>query len=104
MPPNYRQHDGLPLARSERRAGWAVAGAVVVIGAGLGIWQVAGGGGAAPKGPCVTINIASSTGGAIVSHCGTAARTWCAAEAKVTGEVAGLARAACRKKGLLAEP
>ncbi len=28
----------------------------------------------------------------------------CAAEAKATGELAGLAQAACRKKGLLAEP
>jgi len=46
MPPNYRQHEGVPLARSERRAGWAVGAAVVVIGAGLGIWQIAGGGGA----------------------------------------------------------
>jgi len=104
MPPNYRQHEGLPLARSERRAGWAVAVGVVVIGAGLGIWQVAGGGGAAPKGPCVSINIASSTGGALVAHCGADARTWCATEAKATGQLAGLAQAACRKKGLLAEP
>jgi hypothetical protein len=104
MPPNYRQHEGVPLARSERRAGWAVGAAVVVIGAGLGIWQIAGGGGATPKGPCVSVSIASSTGGASVSHCGTGARTWCAAEAKVTGELAGLAQAACRKKGLLAEP
>ena len=91
------------MARSERRAGWAVAVAVVVIGAGLGLWQVISGGGAAPKGPCVSINIASSTGGAFVSHCGADARTWCAAEAKATGEVAGQARAACRRKGLLAE-
>ena len=75
-----------------------------MIGAGLGIWQVAGGGGAAPKGPCVSINIASSTGGALVAHCGADAHTWCAAEAKATGELAGLAQTACRKKGLLAEP
>ncbi len=105
MPPNYRQHEGLPLAPSERRAGWAVAVAVVVIGAGLGVWQVAGGGGGtAPKGPCVSINIASSTGGAFVSHCGASARTWCAAEAKATGQLAGEAQSACRKNGLLAEP
>ncbi len=77
---------------------------MVAIGAGLGIWQVAGGNRPGPKGPCVDINIASSTGGALVSHCGTEARTWCAAETKATGVVAGLAQAACRKKGLLAEP
>lgn len=81
-----------------------MAAGVVVIGAGLGIWQVASGGGAALKGPCVSINIASSTGGAMLAHCGTDARSWCAAEARETGEVAGLAQAACRKKGLLAEP
>ncbi len=75
-----------------------------MIGAGLGIWQVAGGGGAAPKGPCVSINIASYTGGALVAHCGADARTWCATEAKATGQLAGLAQAACRNKGLLAEP
>ena len=75
-----------------------------MIGAGLGIWQVAGGGGAAPTGPRVSRNSASSTGGALVAHCGADARTWCAAEAKATGELAGLAQTACRKKGLLAEP
>jgi hypothetical protein len=102
MPPNYRQHEGVALARPERRAGWAVAVGVVVIGAGLGIWQVAGGGGAGPKGRCVSINVASSTGGAFLRHCGTDARAWCTAEARAIGEVAGEARAACRRAGFLA--
>ncbi len=101
MPPNYRQHEGLPLARSERRAGWAVAGVVVLIGAGLGIWQFAGGG-ASPKGSCVSINVASSTGGAFVQHCGADARTWCAAEARSAGIVAREAQSACRRDGFLA--
>jgi hypothetical protein len=102
MPPNYRQHDGVPLARSEKRAGWAVAVVVVLVGAGLGIWQLAGGGGTAPKGPCVSINIASSTGGALVRHCGVDAHRWCSAEAKASGAVATQAQAACRQEGLLA--
>ncbi len=101
MPPNYRQHEGLPLARSERRAGWAVAAVVVLIGAGFGTWEVAGGG-TKPKGPCVSINVASSTGGAFVQHCGAGARTWCAAEAKAAGVVAREAQAAGRRDGFLA--
>jgi len=104
MPPNYRQHEASPLARSERRAGWAVAAAIVLIGAGLGIWQLAGGGDSGPKGPCVTISFASSTGGVFNRHCGTDARRWCAAEAKATGELAAQARAACRRDGFLADP
>jgi hypothetical protein len=104
MPPNYRQYEGSPLARSERRAGWAVAVAVVVIGAGLGLWQVAGGGGGGPKGRCVSINVASSTGGAFLQHCGPGARAWCATQARLTGEVAVQARAACRRDGFLPGP
>jgi hypothetical protein len=102
MPPNYRQHEGVPLARSERRAGWVVASVMVLIGAGLGIWEVAGSGGSAsPKG-CVSIVLASSTGGATLRRCGADARAWCAAEAKAAGAVAGQAQTACRRAGLLA--
>lgn len=104
MPPNYREQQsdqGRPLSGHERKGALALASALVLTGAGLGVWAGVGGGQATPKGPCVTVVLASSTGGADVTHCGTQARSWCAAEARTTGPLAALARKACRAKGLL---
>ena len=99
MPPNYRQ--GEPLTRRDRKAALAVGAVVVVLGAGLGIWGLAGGGGGGGgAGRFVSLVIASSTGGGTVRHCGEGARTWCAGEDRLTGPLAGQARAACRRAGL----
>ena len=103
MPPNYRQQQGQPLTRNERRGPLILGAVVLVVAAGLGIWALAGLGGAkSPKGPCVSAVIASSTGGGTVRFCGQDARSWCASETKGTGPVAVQAQRACRRAGLLA--
>lgn len=99
MPPNYRQD--VPLARHERKAAAALVAALVMVGALLAVWEATGlGGGGKVGGPCVNVVIASSTGGATVTHCGKDARSWCAAEAKTTGAFALQAQAACRRSDL----
>ncbi len=102
MPPNYRQQQGHPLTRNERRGPVILGVVVLVAGLGLGIWALAGLGGAkSPKGPCVSAVVASSTGGGTVRFCGQEARSWCASETKGTGPVAVQAQRACRRAGLL---
>jgi hypothetical protein len=104
VPPNYRQQQGKPLSRHERKGAVAVVATVVLVGAGLGIWDLTGGSaGPTPAGPCVSVAVASSTGGGTMRQCGSDARSWCAAEARSTGPVASLAKGACRREGLLAE-
>jgi hypothetical protein len=103
MPPNYRQQQGQPLTRTERRGTLILGIVVLVTAAGLGIWALTGLAGAkSPKGPCVSAVIASSTGGGTVRFCGQEARTWCASETKGTGPVAVQAERVCRRAGLLA--
>lgn len=100
MPPNYREQRGTsPLAPHERRGAWILGATVLVAALGVGIWGVAEGGG--PKGPCVTVVIAGSTGGENLQHCGGEAREWCAAEATSRGDVALQIQAACRRAGFL---
>ncbi len=105
MPPNYRQQQGQALTRNERRGTVVLGAAVLLAGAGLGIWALAGGGSAttSQKGPCVSVDIPSSTGGGEVRQCGDDARTWCATEATGGGLVASEVKAACKRAGLLAE-
>lgn len=103
MPPNYREQQGRPLESHERKGLVVLAAAVVVIGAGLGTWTVVGGGGAHPKGKCVSVMVGSSTGGGQLQQCGAAARSWCAEEATVAGPLASEVRAACRRQGFLPE-
>ncbi len=100
MPPNYRQQQGAPLASHQRKAALVLTSAVVLAGAALGVWELAGGGPAQPKGPCVNVVIASSTGGGGARHCGDDARDWCATERTATGAFAATAQAACRRAGL----
>jgi hypothetical protein len=102
MPPNYRQQQGQPLTRNERRGTLVLGAVVLLVGVAVGIWAVVGLGGAkSPKGPCVSAVIASSTGGGTVRFCGDQARNWCASETKGNGPVAVEAQRACRRAGLL---
>jgi hypothetical protein len=94
MPPNYRQQQGQPLTRNERRGTLLLGVLLLVAAAGLGIWAVAGLSGAkAEKGPCVSAVIASSTGGGTVRFCGAEARSWCASETKGRQPGGGAGRA-----------
>ena len=103
MPPNYRQDE--PLRAHERKGVLALVAVVALTGAAIGSWELATGGcGSKEGGKCVTVTVASATGGGQVRHCGHDARTWCASETASTGELASLARAACRRAGLLAGP
>ena len=100
MPPNYRQQQGEALKPHERKGALIVASVLVAAAAGIGVWQVAEAtGGNAKSGKCVSVPIASSTGGGTLSQCGSQARSWCAAEAHTSGVLAGEIRAACRKEG-----
>jgi len=104
VPPNYReQRSDEPLARHERTGAVVLAASVVIVGAGFGIWAAAGGGasGAKPEGPCVSFSVASSTGGAQITHCGKGVRAWCATEAAADNGFGYAAEAACRRAGLL---
>jgi hypothetical protein len=100
MPPNYSQQQGKPLSRRERRAA-AVLGAVVVLaGAGVGAWAAVGpAGGGGSQGKCVSLVVASSTGGGTIRYCGAAARQWCEREATGRDALAARARPACRSAG-----
>ncbi len=101
MPPNYRQQQGQPLTRNERRGTLVLGAVVLLVGAALGTWALVGLGGAkTPKGPCVSAVIASSTGGGTVHFCGDDARSWCASETKGIGPVAVQAQHSCRRAGL----
>lgn len=102
MPPNYREQQGLPLQSHERKGALVLAAAVLLIAAGVGVWEAADGGAARPTGKCVAVSVGSSTGGGTLRQCGTSARTWCASEAKATGSLASQIQAACRREGFLA--
>ena len=99
MPPNYRQDQ--PLTGHDRKAALAVGAVIVLLGAGLGIWDLTGSAAnSGQTGRCVSLVIASSTGGGTIRHCGLGARTWCAGESSLDGPVARQAQAACRQAGL----
>ena len=79
-----------------------LAGVVVAAGVGLGTWGLAAGDGPpAAQGKCVSVLVASSTGGAELRHCGEDARHWCSIQASSSGTVAADASAACRREGFL---
>jgi len=104
MPPNYRQQQGEPLTRNERRGTLVLGAVVLVAAAALGTWALVGSsGGQGSKGPCVSMVIASATGGGTVHHCGNDARSWCAAETAGGGPLAAEAERVCRRAGLLAQ-
>jgi hypothetical protein len=100
VPPNYRQQRGEPLSRREWRALSVVGAAVVLAGAGVGIWELATPGGGEGGRGCVSVVVPSSTGGGTITHCGAGAKSWCAAEATAHGPLAQLARSACRRADL----
>lgn len=77
-----------------------LAGVLLAAGAGIGGWELAAGKGApAGQGQCVSVLVASSTGGGELRHCGQDAKQWCASEAKASGPLASQARTACRQAG-----
>jgi hypothetical protein len=85
----------------------AVGIAVVLVLAGLGIWAaLAPDTDTSSAAGCVNVTVASSTGGATLHYCGSAARSFCRAEfaAPATDQLAVHARPQCRLAGLAPKP
>jgi hypothetical protein len=89
-------------ATSRDRRGLVVVLAVVVaVFAGVAIWAaVRPGSYGASRNGCVTVNLPSSTGGALVHGCGSQARTMCANAYAGSGLAPGLTRQQCQLAGI----
>jgi len=71
---------------------------------GVGMWATSDPGGyRTSRNGCVTLTIASSTGGAMRHECGDAARAWCRAAFTDSDNLALLTRPQCRAAGLAPE-
>ena len=93
----HSQRLAQPLTRVQKRAVLLVL--VVVVG--VSAWAIA----RAPSAPtsangCVNVVVPSSTGGGLLSHCGAAARKWCASEFASSGALAERIQEQCRLAGL----
>lgn len=89
----HAQRIAQPLTRLQR---WLV-GAVVIVVAAVSAWVITQttGAPASAKG-CVNLVVPGSMGGGVISHCGAAARSWCASEARQSDRLAQLALVQCR--------
>jgi hypothetical protein len=100
-PPSERAAVRTPARR--RYPLLVIAGLVVVLVNVLGV----AGGSAGRGGPgssgvdCVTVGLASSTGGVMRHECGEAARAWCRSAWQGTDRLSELTRVQCRAAGIL---
>jgi hypothetical protein len=86
-----------PLPRHQKR----VIAIVLAITLAVAGWVIAGASSAPTSANgCVNVVIAGSTGGGLLSHCGAAARSWCAAEFAASDPLAQRIQAQCRLAGL----
>jgi F0F1-type ATP synthase assembly protein I len=86
--------------RDKRRILIAVAALVVVVAA-VSIWAAVRPGAYGSSGNgCVTVNMASSTGGALIHDCGSAAKTLCRHAFTASDKISLLTRPQCRLAGL----
>jgi hypothetical protein len=93
----HAQRISKPLTRLQR---WLVGGVLVVI-AGVSAWAITQAASApTSSNGCINLVVPGSMGGGIVSHCGAAARSWCASEYRQSDRVAALAVAQCRRAGI----
>jgi hypothetical protein len=84
----------------KRRVLLALAALVIVL-AGVGIWAaVRPGTYGASKNGCITVTLPSTTGGALMHQCGSAAKATCRHAFASRGKVAELTRPQCRLAGL----
>jgi hypothetical protein len=90
-----------PVTRRDRRAMLLAGVVLLVVFAGVGIWAAVrpGAYGASQNG-CITVNLPSSTGGALLHGCGQKARAMCRSAYAGTGTAARLTRAQCAQAGL----
>lgn len=87
-----------PLSRRQRRLLWAGVGILLAAVVALSAYGASVSTPAAGRG-CVSVTVASSTGGALIHKCGAAARRWCAEEALLSGPVAVAVRPQCARAG-----
>ncbi len=86
-----------PLTRTQKRA----IAAVLIVALGLAGFAIARASSAPTSSHgCVNVLVGGSTGGALLSHCGQAARSWCATEFRSTDALALRIQAQCRLAGL----
>jgi len=96
----YRARPDEPLTPGQRR-GLLVAGVLAVLALlGVAVVAVVAPGAYGHSGAgCVTVDVASSTGGGVLHACGAQARTWCAG-ASAPGPMDAAVRAQCARAGL----
>jgi hypothetical protein len=89
------------LTGRDKRGIAIVAGVVLAVFAGLGVWAAVnpGGYGRSHNG-CVTVNAASSTGGGLLHACGSSAVAMCKAAFSRDDKLSLLTRPQCRLAGL----
>jgi hypothetical protein len=78
----------------------AATACAVVLGIGVSVYLYTSRTPAPSNKGCVVVTIASSLGGTTLRNCGTAAHSFCRAQAKLNGGIA----AACREQGFAPEP
>ncbi|MGO9280648.1 MAG: hypothetical protein ACLP3Q_24485 [Streptosporangiaceae bacterium] len=100
MPFPY-QSPARPMARREKRMLAAAAAVIVAVFAAVGIYAAVRPGSYGPSHDgCVTVQMPSSTGGALLHDCGAAARAMCRNAFANTDKLSLLTRPQCRLAGL----
>jgi predicted metal-binding membrane protein len=92
---------GLRLSRRGRRVLLCVLGVAAAVAVGAGVWSAVGSDKYGPSANgCVNVTIASSTGGATLHYCGTAAKSFCRSAYAHGDRISLLARPQCALAGL----
>ena len=103
-----KTNPGTGRLSARRKRGFAIAGVLVVLGlGGLGLWGALGSDSYSGSGHgCVNVTVPNSTGGSILHHCGSQARSFCQASFRSQDQVSLRARPQCVLAGLgpLADP
>jgi hypothetical protein len=93
----HAQRISQPLTRLQRR----LVAAVVIIVVAASAWAITQAASApASSHGCVNVVVPGSMGGGVLTHCGAAARRWCASEYRQSDSLARLAATQCRLAGL----
>jgi hypothetical protein len=99
--PFATQPQAEPVTGRDKRRIVIVVAALIVVLAGVGIWAVIQPGSyGASKNGCITVTLPSTTGGALLHQCGSAARATCRHAFVSGGKEAALTRPQCRLAGL----
>jgi hypothetical protein len=94
-----------PVTRRDKRAMLIIGVFVLAVFAGVGIWAaVRPGSYGASRNGCITVNMPSTTGGALIHGCGHRARVMCRAAYAGHDAAARLTRPQCRLAGISPPP